>query len=73
MESLFEIRSQLHDMAEQEATKLYRLARRSKIHGCDQSIVDAIQKEANELHMMQRTELLTDLDFTDTYKYAFKG
>lgn len=67
---LRKIRDELEGIAEQEATKLYRLAWRAKAHGCSNETVEAIRTEARELHMTGYPERL--LDPFKTWKYAFR-
>lgn len=70
VKKLRKIREELGEIAEQEATKLYRLARRAKVHGCRNEMVEAIRNEARELHMTGYPERLLDPD--KTWKYAFR-
>ncbi|MBR5193022.1 MAG: hypothetical protein IKW37_01190 [Bacteroidaceae bacterium] len=70
VKELVEIISRLEEMAEAEATKLYRLAWRAKAHGCSDETVEEIRNEARELHMIGRPERL--LDAFKTWKYAFR-
>lgn len=70
IKELSQIRSRLEDMAEREATKLYRLAWRAKEHGCSNETVEAIRSEARELHMIAYPERL--LDPFRKWKYAFR-
>lgn len=43
VKKLRKIREQLVEIAEQEATKLFRLARRAETHGCSNETVEAIR------------------------------
>lgn len=70
VKKLIKIREELKEIAEQEATKLYRLAWRAKSHGCSNEMVEAIRNEARELHMTGYPERL--LDPCKTWKYAFR-
>ena len=45
VKKLRKIREQLVEIAEQEATKLFRLARRAETHGCSNETVEAIRGE----------------------------
>ena len=67
---LMKIRNELVDIADREATKLFRLAWRAKAHGCSNETVEQIRNEARELHMTGYPERL--LDPFKTWKYAFK-
>lgn len=70
MKELTRIRERLKEIAENEATKLFRLARRAKAHGCSNETIEEIRNEARELHMTGYPERL--LDPFRTWKYAFK-
>lgn len=70
VKKLRKIREELEEIAEQEATKLFRLAWRAKDHGCSDETVEAIRNEARELHMTGYPERL--LDPFKTWKYAFR-
>lgn len=72
MNELLKIRNYLKEMAEKEATQLYRLAWRAKDHGCSQETIDNIRSEANELHMTAYPERLVSSEFKYAHKYAFK-
>jgi len=67
---LREIHCQLKEIAEKEATYLYRLAWRMIAHGCDPKNVEKCREEARELHMCAYPERL--LDPFRTWDYAFK-
>lgn len=67
---LAKIRYELQDIAEKEATKLYRLAWKAQAHGVDKSVVETLRREANELHMTAYPERL--LDPFKKWEYAFK-
>ena len=62
------IRYALCDIAEAEATKLYRLAWRMQEHGCDPTHIRKCREEASELHMTGYPERV----ITGTWEYAFK-
>lgn len=64
------IREQLCEIAEAEATKLYRLAWRMEEHGCSAANVAKVREEAWELHMTAYPERL--LDPFRAWSYAFK-
>lgn len=70
VKKLRKIREELEEIAEQEATKLYRLAWRAKAHGCSNETVEAIRNEARELHMTGYPERL--LDPFKTWNFAFR-
>ena len=65
-----EIHAELCDIAEGEAMKLFRLARRCLKHGVSASIISDIRNEAFELHNTGYPERL--LGPCKTWKYAFK-
>lgn len=67
---LMMVRYELQEIAEKEATKLYRLAWRMQAHGCNPANVRKCRDEANELHMMGYPERL--LDPFRTWNYAFR-
>ena len=67
---LNEIRYELQEMAEKEATYLYRLAWRMTAHGCNPANIAKVREEANELHMTGYPEKL--IDPFKTWEYAFK-
>lgn len=64
------MRNQLTEMAEREATKLFRLAWRMTAHGCSKESIEKCRSEARELHMTGYPERL--LDPFKTWEYAFK-
>jgi hypothetical protein len=65
------IRQELQDIAEREATYLWRLAWRMQEHNCSPASVAKVRAEAFELHMTGYPERL--LDPFKTWEYAFKG
>lgn len=71
---LRDIRYQLKDMAEKEATQLFRLAWRAQRHGCKRETVEKIREEARWLHETGTAypERLIDYDFEYKFQYAFK-
>ena len=64
------IRSQLCEIAEKEATKLFRLARKMRSHGCKIENIQTCREEAYALHMTGYPENLLRSDIV--WKYAFK-
>lgn len=64
------IRYQLIEISEREATKLYRLAWRMVKHNCSAESVRKCREEANELHLNAYPERM--LDQFKTWEYAFK-
>ena len=70
VKKLRKIREQLVEIAEQEATKLFRLARRAETHGCSNETVEAIREEARDLYTTGYTERL--LDPCKIWKFAFR-
>lgn len=64
------IRSELCEIAEKEATYLYRLAWRMQRHGCSAESIRKVREEANELHMTAYPERL--IDWTVKWEYAFR-
>lgn len=69
---LEQIHYQLKDIAEQEATKLYRLAWRMQAHGCKAENIAKCREEASELHMTAYPERLVEWFYQYHWKYAFK-
>ena len=67
---LKEMRNSLQEIAEREATKLYRLAWRMQDHGCLSANIQKCRQEAHELHMTGYPERL--LDPFRVWNYAFK-
>lgn len=67
---IIEIRCELEEIAEHEAIRLFRLARRAKKHGCSNQTVTNIRNEAFELHMTGYPERL--LAPFKTWRYAFR-
>ena len=63
-------RSDLINISEKEATKLFRLAWRMTAHGCDPDHIEECRNEARELHMNAHPERL--LDPFRKWSYAFK-
>ena len=74
MKELKAIRQQLKDMAEKEAIRLFRLARRAEKHGCRQGTVEKIREEAWWLHGAATSypDRLIHWKFEYEMKYAFK-
>ena len=74
MKELRKIRHHLEDMAEKEATKLFRFAWRAKDHGCKPETVEAIRNEARWLHETATAypDRLIHFRFEYDFKYAFR-
>lgn len=64
------IRNELREIAEKEATYLYRLAWRMQKHGCSAESIRKVREEANALHMTGYPERL--IDGSVKWEYAFK-
>lgn len=64
------MRQELVDIAEAEATKLYRLAWRMQAHGCNPENVRKCREEANTLHMTGYPERL--ITYFHNWNYAFR-
>lgn len=74
MKELEAIRWQLKEMAEKEANRLWRIARRALKHGCSQQLVNAIREEARWLHDTGSAypDRLVHWKFEYDFKYAFR-
>lgn len=74
LETIEHIRNELTHIVEQEATNLYRLARKAREHGVDPNTVNEITEEANHLHRTLTTypERILEWDFEYNTKYAFR-
>lgn len=74
MKELKEIRYKLIEMAEKEATQLFRFAWRAKAHGCKPETVEAIRNEARWLHETATAypDRLVHWKFEYDFKYAFR-
>ncbi len=74
MKKFQEIENELREMAEKEALKLWRLARRAIAHGCKQELVNAIREETWWLHSNATAHpgWLLDSDYQYKTKYVFK-
>lgn len=73
IETLAEIRRELEDLVEKEATNLWRLARTAKAHGCSEELVTEIREEGWKLHHMRNNpERVLDWKFEYETKHAFK-
>lgn len=74
MKELEEIRWHLKEMANKEAYRLWRIARRALHHGCSRELVNAIRKEADWLHTngIAYPDRLIDWQFEYKFKYAFR-
>lgn len=64
------IRWELKEIAEKEATYLYRLAWKMQAHGCNPEHIRKCREEAEELHSTGYPERL--LDQFRVWEYAFK-
>ena len=64
------IRNELKEIAEKEATYLYRLAWRMTKHGCKPESIVKVREEARALHMTGYPERLVDSE--TRWVYAFK-
>lgn len=74
MKKLKEMREQLKQLAEAEAMKLWRIARRAQKHGCSAELVQKIREEANWLHTTGQAypDRLLEWEFEYKFKFAFK-
>ena len=74
MKRLEKMREQLISMAEAEALKLWRIARKAEEHGCSVELVCSMRREANWLHNEGTAypDRLLDWKFKYEFKYAFK-
>lgn len=74
MKELREISNKLKEMAEKEASQLFRLAWRAKAHGCKPETVEAIRNEARWLHETATAypDRLLRWEFEYDFKYAFR-
>lgn len=71
MERLKETRSRLIGLAEQEATRLYRMARKLQEHGGSPATVAEIREEAGYLRTNMTAYPGRLLDTEHKWKYAF--
>lgn len=67
---LRKIRNELREIAEKEATYLFRLAWRMQAHGCKPENIEKCREEARTLHMTGYPERL--IDSFVKWEYAFK-
>ncbi|MGN0989501.1 MAG: hypothetical protein ACI4N6_04235 [Eubacteriales bacterium] len=74
LETIKSLRYELTHIVEQEATNLYRLARKAEQHNVKQSVIDKIREEANYLHttLTAYPERILEWDFEYNTKYAFR-
>lgn len=75
MKELQKIREYLKEMAEKEATKLFRFARKAQNHGCKHETAEAIRNEARWLHETAANgypDRLIYWEFEYKFKYAFR-
>lgn len=68
---LRDIRDELKELLEKEATRLYRLARKMEEHRVNTDEVRKCREEANEFHMCNYPERV--LDPFRKWNYAFYG
>ncbi len=68
---LRDVRDDLRELLEAEATRLYRLARKMEEHGVSAEEVHKCREEANEFHMCNYPERV--LDPFRKWSYAFYG
>ena len=68
---LRDMRQDLKELLEAEATRLYRLARRMEEHGVSADKVRKCREEADEFHMCSYPERV--LDPFRKWSYAFYG
>lgn len=69
---LSEIRDQLQEIAEKEATYLYRLAWRMEKHHCKPENIRKVREEARTLHMTGYPERIVTFEAHYRFEYAFK-
>lgn len=71
---LREITQRLKEMAQKEAYKLWRLARKAQRHGCSAKLVEAIREEGTRLYNEMQTypDRLVYWKTEYEFKYAFK-
>lgn len=74
MKRLSEMKQELKAMAEAEAIKLWRLARRAEKHGVSSTTINAIREEGWFCNSTLTTypERILEWDFQYKMKYAFK-
>lgn len=73
MKELKEIRRTLEELAEREATKLWRLAREAQKRGLSEKLVNEIREEGWLCHGLRNNpDRMMDWRFEYTTKYAFK-
>lgn len=69
MKRINDIRNELRSIADAEATKLWRLARRAQEHGCSALVVRLIRAEGTQLSRMNPEDILNPFIY---WAYAFK-
>ena len=69
---LQDLRDRLQDLAEAEATYLYRLAWRMERHNCNPENIRKVREEARCLHMTGYPERLVTFEEHYHFEYAFK-
>ena len=74
LDTLDRIRTELYQMARDEATNLFRLARKAQAHGVSKKTVIEINEEAWELYttITVYPERLLTYEYISKTKYAFK-
>lgn len=74
LHELHRIHRELVQMAEREATHLWRLARKAEEHGVSPDTVAAIREEADYCHRILTASpaRMVEWDFQYKMKYAFK-
>lgn len=74
MKRIQDMRDELKEMAEKEAVRLWRLARRAEKKGCSGTLVAEIREEANWLHTTAQAypERMLSWDFEYKHKYSFR-
>lgn len=74
LDTLDKIRTELYQMARDEATNLFRLARKAEAHGVSQKTVIEIREEAWELETTIKVypDRLLTYEYISKTKYAFR-
>lgn len=71
-----DMRYELIEIAEKEATRLWRLARRAEKHGVSKEVINNIREEATMMYSTMRAypeRLLTiDCGYPIKFEYAFR-
>lgn len=68
------MRWELKNIAEKEAVKLWRLARKAEKHNVSNELIDKIREEASCIYIIRLAypERLLERDFEYKFKFAFK-